>query len=204
MLIGVDHLVMCCTEPIEVSSNSPVLQISGLVLNDGEGGGRAGEEIDQPVREWDDGLFGMIDPGIHIDNGGGSGTNVGIGKACDSKVVHLLDPLGGSIDAFRSEDLEVRVVAVVLDVARRGSGEGVFVMQDLLLQAGESVVKGVDRLLMFFLSLFDGFGEAFDDVGEEGNGELGRIAVEKIQGRPRGEWRALVIQVVKHADRIKD
>ena len=195
---------MRSVEPIEIGSNSSVLQISGLVLNDGEGGGRASEEVNQPVREWDNRLFGVVDPSVYINDRGGGGADISIGEACDLEVVHLLDPFGRSIDALRSEDLEVRVVAVVLDIARRGSGEGVFVMQDLLLQAGEGVVEGVDRLLVLFLSLFDGLSETLNDVGEEGNGEFSRIAVEKIQGGPWGEWRALVVWVIEHADWIKD
>ena len=49
---------------------------------------------------------------------------------------------------------------------------------------------------MVFLSFLDGFGKAFDDVSEEGDGELGRIALEEIESRPRGEWRALIVWVV--------
>ena len=57
---------------------------------------------------------------------------------------------------------------------------------------------------MILFSFFDGFGKAFDDVGEEGDGELSWIALEEIEGGPRGEWRALVVRVVEHADWVKE
>ena len=72
------------------------------------------------------------------------------------------------------------------------------------MQAGEGVVERVDRLLVVFLALFDCLSEAFDDVGEEGDGEFSRIALEKVEGGPWGEWRALIIGVVEHADRVKE
>ena len=169
MLVGIDHLVMGGAESVEVSSDPPVLQVSGLVLDNGESGGGASDEVDQPVRERNDGLFGMVDSGIYVDDRRGGGANIGIGEACNPEVVHLFDPLGGLIDALCGEDLEVRVVTIILDVTRRGSGESVLVVQDLFLQAGESVVEGLDRLLVVFLPLFDGLSKTLDDVGEEGN-----------------------------------
>ena len=57
---------------------------------------------------------------------------------------------------------------------------------------------------MVLLSLLDGFRKTFDDVGEEGDGELGWIALKEVEGRLRGEWRALVARVVEHVDRIKE
>ena len=39
LFVGVDHLIVGGAESIEVSSNSPVLQVPSLVLNDSEGGG---------------------------------------------------------------------------------------------------------------------------------------------------------------------
>ena len=120
------------------------------------------------------------------------------------EVIHLLDPLSRSIDALRGEDLEIGVMAIILDVARRGSGESVFIVQDLFLQAGEGVVEGVDRLLVVFFLLLDGFGETLDDVSEEGDGKLGRIALEEIEGGPWGEWRALIAWVVEHSNRVKE
>ena len=191
-------------ESVEVSCNPPVLQVPGLVLDNSECGGGASDEFEQPVREWNDGLVGMVNPGVDVDDGWGSGADIGVGEACDSEVVHLLDPLGGSIDAFRGEDLEAGVMAIILDVARRGSGESVLVVQDLLLQTGESVVERVDRLFVILFPLFDGFGKAFNDVGEEGDSELGWIALKEVEGGPRGEWRALVAWVVEHADRVKE
>ena len=146
----------------------------------------------------------MVDSGVHINNGWGGGADIGVGEACDSEVVHLFNPFGGSIDAFRGEDLEVGVVTVVLNVAGRGSGESVFIVQDFFLQAGEGVIEGVDRLLVVFFPFLDGLGKTFDDVGEEGDGKFGRIALEEIEGGPRGEWRALVTRVVEHASRVKE
>ena len=116
----------------------------------------------------------------------------------------MLDPLGRLVNALRGEDLEVRVVAIILDVAGRGSGEGVLVMQDLFLQAGEGVVERVDRFFVVVLPFLDGLGKALDDVSEEGDGELSRIALEEIEGGPRGEWRALVARVVEHPNRVKE
>ena len=204
LFVGIDHLVMGGAESIEVGPDSPVLQVAGLVLNNGESGGRTSDKLEQPVREWDDGSLGMVDPGVYVDDGRGGGTDIGVGKAGDLEVVHLLDPFGQSIDALRGEDLEVRVVAIVLDVTGRGSGEGVLVVQDLFLQTGEGVIEGIDRFLVVFLPFLNGFGKAFDDIGEESNSELGRIALEEVKGGPQGEWRALVGRVVKHADRIKE
>ena len=120
------------------------------------------------------------------------------------EVVHLLDPLSRSVDTLRGEDLEVGVVAIILDVAGRGSGEGVLVVQDLFLQAGKGVIEGVDRLLVVLFPFLDGFGEALDDVSEEGNGELSWIALKEIEGGPRGEWRALIARVVEHSNRVKE
>ena len=57
---------------------------------------------------------------------------------------------------------------------------------------------------MVLLSFLDSLGEAFDDVGEEGNREFSRIALEEIEGGLWGEWRTLVARVVEHADRIKE
>ena len=204
LLVGVHHLVVGSPESVEVGCDPPVLQISGLVLDDGESGGRASNDLEQPVGEWNDGLVRVVDPGIYVDDGRGSGADIGVGEAGDSEVVHLLDPFGRSIDALCGEDLEVRIVAVIFDVAGRGSGEGLLVMQDFLLQAGEGVVERVDRLLVVLLSFLNGLGEAFNDVGEEGDSEFGWIALEEIEGGPRGEWRALVAWVVEHADRIKE
>ena len=133
LLVGIDHLIVGSAESIEVGSDSPILQVSGLVLDDGESSGRTSNEFKQPVREWDDGLLGVVDPGVHVNNRGGGRANVSIGEACDLEIVHLFDPFGGSVDALRGEDLEVRVVAIIFDVARRGSAEGVLIMQDLLL-----------------------------------------------------------------------
>ena len=133
LLICIDHLIVGSAESVEVGPDSPVFQVSGLVLNDGKSGGWAGDEFEQPVGEWNDGLFGMVNPGIHIDNGGGGAADIGIGETGDSEVVHLFDPLGRLVNALRGKDLEVGIVAVVLDVAGGRSGEGVFVMQDLLL-----------------------------------------------------------------------
>ena len=133
LFVSVDHLIVGSAESVKIGPNSPVLQISGLVLDDGKGGGWASNEFEQPVREWNDGLFGMVDPGVYVDNGRGGTADIGIGEAGDSEVVHLFDPFGRSIDALCGEDLEVGVVAVVLDVARRGSGESVLIVQDLFL-----------------------------------------------------------------------
>ena len=204
LLIGVHHLVVGGPESIEVGCDSPILQVSGLVLDDGESGGWAGDDLEQPIREWNDGLLRVIDPGIHVDDGRGGGSDVGVGEAGNLEVVHLFDPLGRSIDAFCGEDLEVRVMAIVFDIAGRGSGEGLLVVQDLFLQAGKGVVEGVDCFLMVFLSLLNGFGEAFDDVGEEGDCEFSWVALEEIEGGPRGEWRALVARIVEHPDRVKE
>ena len=146
----------------------------------------------------------MVDPGIDVDDGRGGAADVSVGEASNSEVVHLLNPFGGSVDALCGEDLEIGVMAIILDVAGRGRGESVLVVQDLVLQPGESVVEGVDRLLVLLLPLFDGFSKAFDDIGEEGNGEFGRVALEEIKGGPRGEWRALITWVVEHADRVKE
>ena len=57
---------------------------------------------------------------------------------------------------------------------------------------------------MVFFPLLDGLGETLDDVSEEGDGELGWIALEEIEGGLQGEWRALVARVVEHADRVKE
>ena len=149
-------------------------------------------------------MVGVIDPGVYVDDGRGGRANIGIGEASDSKVVHLLNPLCRSVDSLCSEDLEVWVVAIVLDVAGGRSGEGLFVVQDFFLQTGEGVVERVDRLFVVFLSLFDRFGETLDDVGEESDGELSRIALEEVEGGLRGEWRALITGVVEHTDRVKE
>ena len=133
LLVGVDHLVVGSAESVEVGSNSPVLQVPGLVLDNGKGGGWASDEFEQPVGEWNDGLFGMIDPGVYIDDGRGSTADIGVGEASNSEVVHLFDPLGRSVNALCGKDLEVGVVTVILDVAGRGSGESVLVVQDLFL-----------------------------------------------------------------------
>ena len=133
LLVGIDHLVVGGPESIEVGCDSPVLQISGLILDDGESGGWASDDLEQPVGEWNDGLLRVVDSGVYVDDGRGGGSDIGVGGASDSEVVHLFDPLGRSIDAFCGEDLEVRVVAVILDIAGRGSGEGLFVVQDLFL-----------------------------------------------------------------------
>ena len=57
---------------------------------------------------------------------------------------------------------------------------------------------------MILLPFLDRLGKAFDNVGEEGDGELGWITLEEVEGGPRGEWRALVVRVVEHADRVKE
>ena len=57
---------------------------------------------------------------------------------------------------------------------------------------------------MVLLLFLDGLGETLDDVGEEGDSELGRIALEEVESGPQGEWRALVVRVVEHADRVKE
>ena len=69
LLIGVHHLVVGGAKSIEVGCDSPVLQVSGLVLDDGKGGGWAGNDFEQPVREWDDGLLGVVDSGVYVDDG---------------------------------------------------------------------------------------------------------------------------------------
>ena len=204
LLVGVHHLIVGGPESIEVGCDPPVFQVSGLVLDDGESGGWASDDLEQPIREWNDGLLRVVDPGVHVNDGRGSGSDVGVGKASDSEVVHLFDPFGRSIDAFCGEDLEVRVVAIVLNIAGRGNGEGLLVVQDLFLQAGKGVVEGVDCLLVVLFSLLNGLGEALDDVGEEGDREFSRVALEEVEGGPRGEWRTLVARVVEHADRVKE
>ena len=149
-------------------------------------------------------MLRVVDPGIYINDGWGGGADISVGEACDSEVVHLLNPFGGSVNTLRGKDLKVGIVAIVLDVAGRGSGESVFVVQDLFLQAGEGIVEGVDRLLVVFFPLLDGLGKTLDDVGEEGDSKFGRIALEEIEGGPRGEWRALVARVVEHASWVKE
>ena len=135
----------------------------------------------------------MVISCVDINDGRSGRADIGVGEASDVQVVHLLDPLGGSIDPLSSEDLEVGVVSIVLNISGWGSGEGFFVMQDLVLQTGKSVVEGIDCLLVVFLPFFDGLSETLDDVGKEGNGELGWIALKKVKGGLRGEWRALVV-----------
>ena len=68
LLVSVDHLVMGGAEPVEVSSNSPVFQVSGLVLDDGESGGRASDKLDQPVGERGDWLVGMVNSSVYVDD----------------------------------------------------------------------------------------------------------------------------------------
>ena len=133
LFIGVDHLVVGSAESVKIGSDSPVLQVSGLVLDDGKSGGWASDEFKQPVREWDNRLFRVVDSSVHVDNGRGGTADISIGETGDPEVVHLFDPFGRSVNAFCGKDLEVRVVAVILDIARRGSGESVLIVLDLLL-----------------------------------------------------------------------
>ena len=68
LFVSVDHLIVGGAEPVEVSSDSPVLQVSGLVLDDGESGGRASDKLKQPVGEWGDRLVRMVDPSVYVDD----------------------------------------------------------------------------------------------------------------------------------------
>ena len=46
LFVGVDHLVVGSAESVEVGSNSPVFQVTSLVLNDGVGGGWASDKLE--------------------------------------------------------------------------------------------------------------------------------------------------------------
>jgi hypothetical protein len=55
LFVGIDHLVMGDPKSVDVGSNSPVVELSSSILDEGVCGGVPGEEIQQPAWKGFDG-----------------------------------------------------------------------------------------------------------------------------------------------------
>ena len=72
LFVKINEFGMSLAESVQIGSQSPVVELSGSVLNEGVGGGIGGEKIDKPVRK---GLYrsvGMVWGGVNIEDRGGA------------------------------------------------------------------------------------------------------------------------------------
>jgi hypothetical protein len=83
-------------------------------------------------------------------------------------VVELFDPFGGPIESLADADMEHGVVAIVLNIAFGGNGEGVLVGFDLFIKAGDGIIEGGNGSLVCLFPRLDGGSEGADDINEEG------------------------------------
>ena len=201
LFVKIDEFGMSPAESIQVGSQSPVIEFCGGVLNEGVGRGIGGEKVDKPVRKGLYGSIGVVGGGINVENGGSAGSNIPVAKGSHTIVVKLLDPLGRASLAMRESYFEGWVVSVVLDVSVRRGGEGFFVLEDLRLEGIQSVVECFDRCDVLFFSLFDCGNERTDDVDEKDGIVVMEVPFNDGSGRPRGEWRRLVVGVIEHTRR---
>jgi hypothetical protein len=113
-------------------------------------------------------------------------------------IVKLLDPFGGLVEPFANADLECGVVAIVFDVSLRWDTEGVFIVFDLFIEAGDGVVKGGDGSLMGLFPRLDHGGEEVDDVDEESGAAVVEISFSSEGSATWGYWFSNKVWVVEH------
>jgi hypothetical protein len=85
-----------------------------------------------------------------------------------------------------------------------GDTEGVLVIFDLFVEAGDGVVKGVDGGLVRLFPRLDGGSEGMDDVDQEGCTPVMQVALSDKGGSSWGNGRSDEVRVVKHGTRPQE
>jgi hypothetical protein len=127
--------------PGNVSSDAPVIEFASGVLDEGVSRGVPSEQVEKPARKGFDGCRGVSRGGVYIGDSGGAGAKGSVAKGSDAVVVELLDPLDGLVKSLADGYLECGIMAIVFHISLGWNAESVFVIFDLFVEAGNSVIE---------------------------------------------------------------